>query len=1487
MLAILLTLCQAESLAPPAQNTCAYALLVGVSDYEHLTDDLLGPANDVRIIERTLVERLGFTPASITRLTTDTEEPSARPTRRNILGALDALAVHDLEGCFVVVHFSGHGLQLPDDDGDEVDGLDEALLACDVGPWDETTATLPGAIRDDEFALGLAKLLEKGATVWWLADTCFSGTLHRGTLHRDTLYRGMGGVRYRELSSGQLRVPAAPPMPRENVRAGGFADDVLARAVDERRFIAFSGARQNERASELALPDPFDTEVDRSFGVFTHALVSELVCGSRISSFEDLIRRIELRYEAGNKCDARPSAVGRLATTIPGFMPREFDPTVVRRGAELQLDRGALHGIVAGTRFCATGKHGAPHDIVVDVVRAFDSLCKLTSPGQRLITAFDAYVPAPATLLAEPSAGRALPIFVPTECTRARAALAPHLSEPWVRLVSSVDAAEWTLVDEDDALLLTRSSDSTRAYRVEPATLRADLKRVYAVRNLEHMALHPWVGTLPPGLTVELYAEPAGCDAYAVGPIRQPEPGSSAYLQVQNRSGDEWQINAYVIDPDLAIEALGSWAVPHRASQRLGDKLFFFDEDCGPASVLLIATRRSTASIANDGLVWLDQSALVPFRGRPDVRVPRFMEEEEREIAREITRSGRKSPLGDLLEALVEPTRSSESASYEDLEAFVTLLPFALAWPVPHVARLLDGFEVPDPAALAKAFAWSDLPIAPTPGDRAQWLTEGVESGALLLLGSERARTWAYDPDGAERVRATSASELVDALASGAFRPRFVFSELPSGWLSVYDIGDAGPRWDLLLLDEDRDLTAERRWDGRGDGWSTAIEDARTPLVMINERLFSGGDAAIASIKTLRATLFQAPGTAPARPTRHGIVSAPPTEGQVVQAAPRAQFSQARLERMVTELVGKRVLHPSYVGRIRSYYDKRPIVNAMAGRADGGVPALMVFAGLVDVFENEERLIRAVVAHELAHLVLGHADASRRPGAPFQSAADLEHHFTRQQEFEADTLACELLASCGYPPLDLADALLALYVHERRSSVGWFAGLIGTHSSPIHRIARLDPKPDRFDALRHFELGLGFIECRRPRHALLAFEEALALEPMLDEARFDAARAALQIYYDELPLEVRETWLRPDFGPLLTLDDVFAARGAVMTDQDRDRYERAKTRIEGLPRHGFPVVRSLLTGTLEVLEPDCDRATVLRGVARLQGALLAPRLARGGDARLRLRFANNAALGLHRLGLGEESWAVVGAELDEDPLAAGDVVLHNAARLAASDVVDACSGVVLEAFYHLATTSRFGARRASDARAALERLTSADTKWIAPATEPSLLQLCRPTEVVLATARIGLLAPLGVDVAGLGLATRDQPVHPDYESLRVRTWADDERGPGLVVLVEDERVLKLTSYVVGSAVRLRPQDEADPRELRIAVGMPFEEFLTVTLATDLTSSTPILAHHLGRSGFGLPTGELEEWRYFPGFDLAVLVEEDRIAGVAVTPASLR
>ena len=128
-----------------------------LNDYMGVQNDLQGCVNDQKNIIGKLgkdfcFESVGFINYQVTK-----------ELFRNEVIKLVSFA-HS--GDIIVIHVSSHGTQLPDANGDESDGYDEALYLYD------------GAFSDDEFSSMLSHLKE-GVICVFIMDCCFSGTITR------------------------------------------------------------------------------------------------------------------------------------------------------------------------------------------------------------------------------------------------------------------------------------------------------------------------------------------------------------------------------------------------------------------------------------------------------------------------------------------------------------------------------------------------------------------------------------------------------------------------------------------------------------------------------------------------------------------------------------------------------------------------------------------------------------------------------------------------------------------------------------------------------------------------------------------------------------------------------------------------------------------------------------------------------------------------------------------------------------------------------------------------------------------------------------------------------------------------------------------------------------------------------------------------------------------------------------------------------------
>ncbi|GJN41046.1 hypothetical protein PR202_gn00370 [Eleusine coracana subsp. coracana] len=144
------------------------ALLVGIS-YAGTEYELKGTVNDVNCMSFLLRERFHFPSDCILVMTQENKDPDKVPTKYNLRQAMRWLVDGASSGDSLVFHFSGHGTQELDTNGDEVDGYDEAICPADV--------EYKGVILDDEINATIVRPLGPGVTLHAIIDTCHSGTI--------------------------------------------------------------------------------------------------------------------------------------------------------------------------------------------------------------------------------------------------------------------------------------------------------------------------------------------------------------------------------------------------------------------------------------------------------------------------------------------------------------------------------------------------------------------------------------------------------------------------------------------------------------------------------------------------------------------------------------------------------------------------------------------------------------------------------------------------------------------------------------------------------------------------------------------------------------------------------------------------------------------------------------------------------------------------------------------------------------------------------------------------------------------------------------------------------------------------------------------------------------------------------------------------------------------------------------------------------------
>ncbi|KAH9995798.1 caspase domain-containing protein [Russula vinacea] len=151
------------------------ALVIGTNYSRHAKPQfrLRHCVEDAERMADFLCDKLGFKLDDI-RLMTD-KTPWDLPTKDNILGAMEALVDGAQPGdSFFFIVLSGHGVQIKDTNGDEVDGLDECICAIDYrGDDPRPTCRTTGLIVDDTMHDILVKPLPRGCRLTAMFDVSY------------------------------------------------------------------------------------------------------------------------------------------------------------------------------------------------------------------------------------------------------------------------------------------------------------------------------------------------------------------------------------------------------------------------------------------------------------------------------------------------------------------------------------------------------------------------------------------------------------------------------------------------------------------------------------------------------------------------------------------------------------------------------------------------------------------------------------------------------------------------------------------------------------------------------------------------------------------------------------------------------------------------------------------------------------------------------------------------------------------------------------------------------------------------------------------------------------------------------------------------------------------------------------------------------------------------------------------------------------------
>ncbi|QDV37459.1 caspase family protein [Tautonia plasticadhaerens] len=284
-------------------------------------------------------------------------EPSERwPTYENLVGAFTALTAAVELGDPVLIYYSGHGgrARTAYPELKEADGIDESLVPCNIGD--------PAAryLRDVELACLLARLVERGADLTVILDSCHSGGATR-SMAPGVMVRGLARidegprptaslVGTREQLGATWRRLATPGRRAIGVETGGWLPDAAAP-------ILLAACREVEEAKETA----FDGYGHG--GVLTFWLLDtlrRLDPGLTYGRLRDrLVAKVHTQFE-----NQTPVLVGEADRPVFGGLPSLEEPAILVLKSDLAnrrllVEAGQAQELTRGTQL-AIYPPGAP-----------------------------------------------------------------------------------------------------------------------------------------------------------------------------------------------------------------------------------------------------------------------------------------------------------------------------------------------------------------------------------------------------------------------------------------------------------------------------------------------------------------------------------------------------------------------------------------------------------------------------------------------------------------------------------------------------------------------------------------------------------------------------------------------------------------------------------------------------------------------------------------------------------------------------------------------------------------------------------------------------------------------------------------------------------------------------------------------------------------------------------------------------------------------
>lgn len=314
------------------------ALIVAIGSYPAISGwNKLSSANDARLMSG-ILKLQGFDDKNISILVDE------KATKANILKSLEDLIAKSNKSDVVVFHFSGHGQQIADENGDELDGYDEALIPFDARKTASAQYQGGKHLIDDELNGFLYRLREKvgvkGDVIFFL-DACHSGTASRGTDNEAT-YRGTDVPFELGKAGSQKQANETENFDEQQNHSTRSNSDLSP-------FVIISASGQKELNLEIK------DENNIGYGSLTFAIGRVLANNHEkliYTSLFDLLRN-EMWARFAGKHQQNPQLEGQADRILfagnPIVVPTHCKVISVVNSAKVIVDAGELNGLTIGS----------------------------------------------------------------------------------------------------------------------------------------------------------------------------------------------------------------------------------------------------------------------------------------------------------------------------------------------------------------------------------------------------------------------------------------------------------------------------------------------------------------------------------------------------------------------------------------------------------------------------------------------------------------------------------------------------------------------------------------------------------------------------------------------------------------------------------------------------------------------------------------------------------------------------------------------------------------------------------------------------------------------------------------------------------------------------------------------------------------------------------------------------------------------------------